>query len=176
MQRSPGLLSPELIEACTSAYFMHLYPSIPVLDEEQITHTVARIWLSAEAYCLVAALSAFVLIHPGIKHKVIDAINGFSTTSSKFAFGLALLDDIQRIRKGYDYIEAPTITSVITSYFLFCCCSSLNKQNTAWFHLREATASIQILGFHDESVYHANNYSETSVERRAFWLFLIAER
>lgn len=174
--RTPGLLTPEMINACIQAFFTYLYPTMPILEERQLNNIVADMTNSKEAYCLIASLSAFVLIQPGIMLKTNDDMNGPSGSLTNANLGMALLDEALRIRKCYDYFETPTVMSIITSFFLFGCFFGLNKHNTAWFHLREATASIQLLGMQDESAYLGRDVAETSIKRRLFWLLFITER
>lgn len=149
---------------------------MPILHKEQLDNIVSDMGYSEEAYCLISSLSAFVHIQPGIVLKTRDSLNGQSGPSTTTNLGVALLDEALRIRKGYDYFETPTFASVITSFFLFGCYFGLNKHNTAWFHLREATASVQLLGMQDESAYLGRDIVETSSKRRLFWLLFITER
>ena len=89
---------------------------------------------------------------------------------------MTLLDEAIRVRKGYDYIESPSIWSVITSFFFFGAHFCLDKHNTAWFHLREATTLAQIMGMQDENHYSQGDLIETSRRRRLYWLLFITER
>ena len=86
------------------------------------------------------------------------------------------MEESVRMRKAFDYIEGPTVDTIITSFFLFGCCFGLNKHNTGWLHLREATALAQILGMQDENTYLFDDVVETSRKRRLFWLLFVTER
>jgi hypothetical protein len=67
--------------------------------------------------------------------------------------------------------------SVITSFFLFGSHFCLDKQNTAWFHLREATTLAQLLGMHMESFYQTSgDIIENARKRRLYWLLFVTER
>ncbi|MCJ1465560.1 hypothetical protein MMC07_004178 [Pseudocyphellaria aurata] len=149
---------------------------MPILHHDQIRQYIADMIGSVEAYCLLASLCAFVLIQPGIEIKIGKGSDELTRPSNNTALGIMLLDEALRMRKAHDYIENPTITSVMTSFFLFGCYFGLNKHNTTWFHLREATASAQILGMHDESYYLEGFVQESSRKRRLFWLLFITER
>lgn len=82
-----------------------------------------------------------------------------------------------RVRKGYNYVEAPTVWTVITSFFFFGSHFCLDKHNTAWFHLREATTLAQLLGMHEEAHYTAiPDVIERSRRRRLYWLLFVTER
>lgn len=171
--RSPGLLTIDVIRGCTDFFFAQMYPAMPILHKEQVSQIVADMAFSVEAYCLISSLSAFMLIHPGIELKIGEGVNGSSRNTG---LGMILLDEALRARKAHDYIENPSVISVMTSFFLFSCYFGLNKHNTTWFHLREATASVQFLGMHQESYYLEGDVRDTSSKRRLFWLLFITER
>ncbi|CAD6574142.1 MAG: hypothetical protein ASARMPREDX12_006401 [Alectoria sarmentosa] len=174
--RATGLLTHKLIEGCTDFFFTQMYPTMPILYKDQIRHAVGDMGHSVESYCLITSFLAFMLIQPGIVLKtgyLMDQPAG-SVTNPKM--GSVLMEEAIRVRKGYDYVENPTVNTVITSFFLFGCSFGLNKHNTAWFHLREATALAQILGMQDENTYMFDNVVETSRKRRLFWLLFVTER
>ncbi len=173
---NPGLLTRELMESCHEVFFAHMYPTMPILHRDQLRQTVGEMGHSVEAYCLVTALCSFMLIQPGIAAAVIPIMDETSCSMTNPRIGQLLMDEVVRVRKGYDYVENPNVNTVITSFFLFGCCFGLNKQNTAWFHLREATALAQILGMEDQSTYLFGNVVETSRRRLLFWLLFITER
>lgn len=131
---------------------------------------------SAEAYCLMTAFCAFMLIQPGVVLKTDQVVEEQASSIDNPKLGNLLMEDSARLRKGYDYIENPTVNTAITSFFLFGCCFGLNKHNTAWFHLREATALAQVLGMQDKHTYIFDNVVETSRKRRLFWLLFVTER
>jgi hypothetical protein len=107
-----------------------------------------------------------------------DALNDFEgQAQSSLELGKLLIQETLRVRKSYDYIEAPTMWSVITSFFLFGSHFCLDKQNTAWFHLREATTLAQLLGMHMESFYQTSgDIIENARKRRLYWLLFVTER
>ncbi|KAL8946317.1 MAG: hypothetical protein Q9222_007265 [Ikaeria aurantiellina] len=98
------------------------------------------------------------------------------TSSSNTSPGKTLLDEALKSRRNHDYIENPSINAVITSFFLFGCCFGMDKHNTAWFHLREATTLAQIIGMQDEKTYASVSYMESTSMRRLFWLLFVTER
>ena len=150
---------------------------MPILPKEQIRRMAGETSRSVEAYCLITSLTAFMLIQPGIVLKAIPQLGEGAPSVTNVKVGSALMDEAIRVRKGfYDYVENPTVNTVITSFFLFGCCFGLNKHNTAYFHLREATALAQILGMQDENTYISDDVVETSRKRRLFWLLFVTER
>ena len=174
--RSSGLLSHELIEGCTDFFFTQMYPTMPILYRDQIRHALGDMGHSVESYCLITSFLAFMLIQPGILLKTGPMMEQPTASVTNPKMGSELMDEAIRVRKGHDYIESPTVNTVITSFFLFGCSFGLNKHNSAWFHLREATALAQILGMQDENTYMFDNVVETSRKRRLFWLLFVTER
>ena len=148
---------------------------MPILREEQVRQLADDMRYSEEANCLILSLCALVLIQPGFELRaghIFSELQSFTTPSLRDA----LLDEIRKGRRDYDYVENPTVLSVITSFFLFRCCIGLDRHNSAWFHLREATASVQILEMHHESHYLKGNALDNSIKRWLFWLLFITER
>lgn len=174
--RASGLLTQELIEGCSDFFFTHMYPTMPVLYRDQIRQTAADMTHSVEAYCLITAFCAFMLIQPGIVLKTGQIMEEPTSSITNPKMGNLLMEESLRIRKSCNYVENPTVNAIITSFFLFGCCYGLNKQNTGWFHLREATTLAQILGMQDESTYLFDDVVETSRKRRLFWLLFVTER
>lgn len=149
---------------------------MPILYKDELRQIVQGTSRSPEGYSLVAAFCAFMLIQPGIVMKAGPVTDEQASAIINSQVGSQLMEDSVRVRKGYDYIENPTIHTAITSFFLFGCFFGLNKHNTAWSHLREATAIAQILGLQDENTYMFDNVVETSRRRRLFWLLFVTER
>lgn len=150
---------------------------MPILHQKQLGGLVAEMDSSTEAYCLLCSFCAFMLIQPGIETKAGQAIRALERSiSSNTSFGKTLLDGALRRRKAYDYIEKPSVNAVITSFFAFGCFFGLDKHNTAWFHLREATTLAQTIGMQDEKTYANMEYTESVGMRRLFWLLFVTER
>ena len=148
---------------------------MPILYKDQMRNAVGEMGHSVESYCLITSFLAFMLIQPGIVLKtghLMDQPAGSVTNP----MGSVLMEEAIRVRKNYDYVENPTVNTVITSFFLFGCAFGLNKHNSGWFHLREATALAQILGMQDENTYMFDDVVEMSRKRRLFWLLFVTER
>ena len=152
-----------------------MYSTMPILHRDQFRNVLGAMGHSVEAYCLVAALCAFMLIQPGIASHI-PGREEPSTSMTNPKLGATLMDEAVRVRRAHDFIENPTTYTVITSFFLFGCCFGLNKHNTGWCHLRDATALAQILGMQDESSYVFGDPVENARNRRLFWLLFVTER
>lgn len=131
---------------------------------------------NVEAYCLVVSLCAYMMIQPNMVLPP-DALEGLETQpQSSLQLGQMLLQEALRVRKGYNYVETPTVWTIITSFFFFGSYFCLDKQNTAWFHLREATTLALIMGMHDEAHYQITDLIESQRRRRLYWLLFVTER
>ncbi|MCJ1376176.1 hypothetical protein MMC20_007416 [Loxospora ochrophaea] len=130
---------------------------------------------SIESYCLVSSLCAFMMIQPGIKPYTNPDVQGEPLATSNTTHGVLLLEETLRVRKAYDYLETPTIATVITSFFLSAGCFGLDRHNSAWFHLREATTLTHILGMHEESSYRLDD-ADAPRKRRLYWLLFVTEK
>jgi len=175
--RKAGLLSMEMITSCVDYFFANLYPTQPILHRVKVGETIGQMEISIEAYCLVTSLCGYMMIQPNMVLPP-GAFNDLDIPPQpSLELGQQLLKETLRVRKGYDYVEAPTVWSVITSFFLFGSYFCLDKHNTAWFHLREATTLAQLMGMHEESHYQGTgDVIENSRKRRLYWLLFVTER
>lgn len=154
-----------------------MYPTMPILNSEQLSMLATEKEGSIEAYCLLCSFCAFMLIQPGIEIKAGQAMKTLEgSLSNNTSLGRTLLDGALRRRKCYDYTDQPSVDAVITSFFAFGCFFGLDKHNTAWFHLREATTLAQIIGMQDEKTYVSVDHAESVRMRRLFWLLFVTER
>lgn len=174
--RTPGLMSLDTCEQCIEFFFAHMYPTMPILDRDEVNRIKSNAERSFEAYCLLCALSAFMMIQPGINQSPYQRASRSPSPATNPALGVSLMDEAVRVRKNLDYVEHPTVATVITSFFLFGCCFGLNKHNTAWLHLRDATAIAQLLGMQEEVTYTNGSKLESALKRRLFWLLFVTER
>jgi len=131
---------------------------------------------SPEAFCLISSLCAFMLIQPNLQLPPNMAAKGVSDIAYSYNLGKDLLAETLEVRKTCNYVENPTLASVTTSFFLFGCHFCLEKHNTAWFHLREATTLALFLGMHQEDLYNGRDQIEDMLRRRLFWLLFVTER
>lgn len=149
---------------------------MPILRRDQVQQLIGEMSNSMEAYCLIASLCAFMLIQPGIATSVGLVMDEPVESITNPRMGGALVEEAVRVRKGFEYIENPTVDSVLTSFFLFGCCFGLSRHNTAWHHLREATSQVYSLGMQNEESYQYGMPLEISRKRRLFWLLFVSER
>lgn len=171
-----NLLTLDMITACVDYYFANVYPTQPILQRIKVGETIGQMGSNVEAYCLVMSLCGYMLIQPNMSVPL-NASEGLDIVpQSSYQLGQILVQETLRARKSYEYVENPTIWTVITSFFLFGSHFCLDKHNTAWFHLRESTTLAQLLGMHDEMHYQIPDVTESSRRRRLYWLLFVTER
>lgn len=149
---------------------------MPILHRQTFAETVSQIDNNLEAYCLVTSLCGYMLIQPNLELPPSILENGDFRPQSNVEFGRALMRETLNARKAFDYVEAPTVRSVATSFFLFGSYFCLDLHGTAWFHLREATTLALTAGMHEEVSYKKLESIESSRRRRLFWLLFVTER
>jgi hypothetical protein len=173
--RTQGLLTKGLVDTCLDFFFANVYPSTPVLQRLKAQEAAVSMERSTEAYCLIVALCAYVMIQANMK----VSSNTFSRPEvaqmSNMTLGHALLEESVRVRNGYDFKENPTHMTLLTSWFYSGSYFGLARENTAWGYLREATTQAQLLGMHDEETYK-HDPLDISRKRVLYWLLFIAER
>lgn len=172
----PESVDKQLVYTCIDAFFTHMYPTMPIFDRHQLQGRVKDMDRSINAYCVVVSLCAFVMIQPGLTAN--DTSSGsVLTTRECLVFGKALFEEAVRARRMGMAIDNPSADAVITAFFLFTCSFGLERHNTAWFYLREATTLAEILGMNDESHYDSSLEMALAIrQRRLFWLLFVTER
>lgn len=174
--RSEGLLSSQMVQECVDFFFENLYPTMPVLDRQTLLSNVQDLDHSLETYLLITSLCAFMMIQPEMKLPGSFVWKGQVLEHGKHTSGVALLEEVHRLRRGAEYIESPTLETILASFFLFACYFGLDKHNIAWFYLREATTLTEILGMQYETTYGSGDMKENSRKRRIYWLLFVTER
>ncbi|KNG52794.1 transcription factor Pf2 [Stemphylium lycopersici] len=172
---TPGLLPRVLVDSCIYYFFRHVYPSEPVLHRQQAQKAIDQMCSSTEAYCMIAALCAYVMIHAHYKPPVSVLPRPEMANESNVKIGHVLLEESIRVRKGYKHQDNPSNLTVLTSWFYSECCFGLAEKYTPWTYLREATTQAQLLGMHDEDNYKGDPL-DASHMRILYWVLFIAER
>lgn len=162
-------LSPEVIRWCLDAYFEHKYPLTPILHRGQVE---ARLWdspISPEHYSLVAACCAVIALSPEI----------LPPPPSELIIPPAdfLISETIRAREQCNVSENQSLTHVQISFFLYAVYFCKDKDNAAWYYLRESITMLQTLRLHEETTYStAEDPLLVTYGRRMFWVLFITER
>jgi hypothetical protein len=174
--RTPSLLPPGLVESCIDFFFANLYPSQPILQRQRLQDSVMSMDQNAGSYCMLVGLCAYVMIQSNMSVPPTVPLHPEMAQLPPISLGITLLEETVRVRKGHDYAENPSVTSILTSFFIYGSFFCLDKDNSAWFHLREATTMAQLIGMHDEETYKTTDTLECAYRRRLYWLLFVAER
>ncbi|KAH8595524.1 fungal-specific transcription factor domain-containing protein [Bisporella sp. PMI_857] len=172
---TPGLLTTEMMKDCIEFFFANMYPTLPILHRGRIEYQALNAETNVDNYCLLTSLCAFMMIQPGMAIPG-DPMGLDNHPGANLVSGNLLMEETLRVRKSYDYLEAPTINSLVTSFFLFGCYFGLELHNKAWFHLREATTLAHILGMQREETYMEFDTVDAARRRRLYWLLFVTER
>lgn len=154
-----------------------MYPTVPILHRQRLEQQARFVDRDIDSYCLLSSLCAFVMIQPGMPAPGDPmGFNGMGMNDANVLTGQLLMEETIRVRKGYDHLESPLLSSLCTSYFLFACNYGLDLHNKAWFHLREATTLAHILNMNKEESYMQYDMIDSSRRRRLYWLLFVTER
>lgn len=174
--RQSDLLGSQLIDDCIDVFFKSMFPTMPILHRDRLhAKVMTELGSSVEIFCLVGSLCAFMMLQTGMKHPGNFAMDPIAVKERCVA-ATALLEEVIRVRKGYEYIDNPSLDAVRTSFFLYGAYFNLDRHNTAWFHLREATTLAQIMCLQEEHTYLVGDRTENIYRRRLFWLLFVTER
>ncbi|KAM7218279.1 hypothetical protein V8F06_006342 [Rhypophila decipiens] len=177
---NPGLLSSEMVKQSLDFFFTNMYPSMPILQRQRLEQQSLYMDQNLDTYCLLTSLCAFMMLQPGM---TMPGVGGDpysfneSMPGANLISGTLLLEETIRVRKGFNYMDAPSLNTLCTSYFLFACNYGLDIHNKAWFHLREATTLMHMIGMDKERTYQEQyDKVESSRRRRLYWLLFVTER
>lgn len=172
---TPGLLASEMAKECIEFFFANMYSIMPILQRQRLEQQAMYLDQSLDTYCLVTSLCAWMMFQPGMNIPSADPLLEH-LAGANIASAMVLIEETVRVRKGYEYQEAPTLNSLCTSYFLFCSHYALEMHDKAWFYLREATTLAHIIGMNKEETYLQFDNVEASRRRRLYWLLYVTER
>ena len=172
---TPGLMTAEMARESVDFFFANMYTIMPILNRQRLEHELMFIDQNIDTYCLMAALSAFMMFQPGMSmpglDPVLDHIPGANIVSATL-----LMEEAIRVRKAHEYLDCPTLSSVCTSYLLFSCHYAMELHDKAWFYLREATTLAHIMGMTKEETYTQREDFQGPTMRRLYWLLFVTER
>lgn len=139
---------------------------------------IQRVRGSASRSADSASKCAYMLIQPNMRlpGTMKFELGSGSDPSATAELGATLLAEAVEARRACNYYENPCHVSVTTSFFFFGCYFCLEKHNTAYFHLREATTLALLMGMNQEATYAAGDVVESAFTRRLFWLLFVTER
>ncbi|PSR87108.1 hypothetical protein BD289DRAFT_367533, partial [Coniella lustricola] len=173
---TPGLLTGDMARECLDFFFAHMYPHMPILNRQHLEQQAPFMDQSLDTYCLLTSLCALMMLQPGMGIPGGDPFGLDNMPGANIVSSTVLMEETTRVRKSFDYTESPSLNTLATSYFLFACYYGLDMHEKAWFHLREATTLMHIVGMNREEFYAQMEPVESSRRRRLYWLLLVTER
>jgi hypothetical protein len=173
---TPGLLTNEMVKECVQFFFENMYPQMPILDRRQVEQQMLYMEQNRDAYCLLTALCAFVMLQPGMTMPRNDPFNLDMMPGANIVSSQLLVEEALRVRKGYEYLDSITLNGLATNIFLYGCAYGRQDHDRAWVYLREATTMVHLAGMNKEEHYLHLEPVESSRRRRLFWLLYTSER
>lgn len=85
-------------------------------------------------------------------------------------------EECLRERKSFDYVEASSTLSIMTSFFLFAYYGNHERHVQAWHYLQESITCAENMEMDDETHYAKLESTESQWRRRLYWLLFITER
>jgi len=174
-----GLLTQDLIKDAIEFFFANMYSNMPILHRQRLEQQAMYMETSLDTYCLLSALCALMMFQPGMTLPGVSSDPyglDLNVPGANLISGTVLMEETIRVRKGYDYLESPTLNTMCTSYFLSSCYYAMEMHDKAWYHLREATTLALMIGLNREDTYVQFDNIEASRRRRLYWLLLATER
>lgn len=164
-------VSATVIRWCLDVYFKHKYPLTPILHRQQMEQCLLNLSSSPEQYGLAAALCAVISLSPEV----------FSTSSPPLGISIPsadlLISETLRSRQHCNLVENQSLIHVQTSFLLYAAFFCLDKDNAAWYYLRESLTMLQTLRLHEEATYSdIDDQYLSTYARRMFWVLFITER
>jgi hypothetical protein len=147
-------------------YQQELYPVWPVVRRDDLVSRL-RDKTDIEAYVLATAISAVTIAQLNLPAE--DALD-------LPVSGLAMALESERARHEMDYRDNPSISVLLSSFFLHIASANTGKIHKATFLLREAITFAQILGLDKGSHFHHLCKQEAQLHLRIVWLLFITER
>ncbi|OQE19377.1 hypothetical protein PENFLA_c019G02929 [Penicillium flavigenum] len=172
--KTPGLLSRELVDACSGYFFLRMRGTVPVLQPGSFQKQVDLADTSLHAYCLVTAFCAFVVTQTGfaVEHSSLGLSQGFCTEE----FRSSLIEEATEARKHIDPFTDPVRQSIIISFLLYGCHIGLGNQRHAYYFLRESTTLYTASALESQASSAQMDGDDPSLAGKLFWLLVVSER
>lgn len=169
----PTRLPPSFFLPYVKLFFSHLFPIMPVLDRHVYLDSDLLQGhekpLTSSNYALLTALAAATVVQ-------LNLPTAFSSEDAPAVSPELLIRHCLEERARMDYIEEPSTSTVMTSFFLFAYYGNMERHSKAWYYLQEAITFAETLNLHDEEASMDLGTVEVQWRRRIFWLLFITER
>ncbi|KAJ6150270.1 hypothetical protein N7471_001469 [Penicillium samsonianum] len=172
--KTPGLVSQELVDACSGYFFSRMRGTVPVLQPGSFQKQVDLADTCLHAYCLVTAFCAFVVTQTGfaVEHASLEFSQGFCTED----YRNSLIEEATEARKHIDPFTDPVRQSIITAFLLYGCHIGLGNQRHAYYFLRESTTLYTASALESQASSAQVDDDDPSLAGKLFWLLVVSER
>lgn len=151
-----------------------LYNVWPVLSSTELMDLLIADEDDHHSWALAASVCAAVIAQLRLpEHNFFSeaSLDGEAiSTSHQFAA------DANHFREQFDYRETPSLSSVLTSFFLHVYCANDDRLRAAGLYLREALTLIHMLGMHLSNSYTGLLSEERELRLRVYWILFVSER
>lgn len=162
-------MSSSMMSQCVKQWFHHLYPIMPVIHQSTFGRKLNSLEdLSPEDKCLVLSMCAVTILHASPPSDL--------TLDAKKDLGRQFLSHFLNIRRGSEWIETASLTTIIASYFASVSYFELKQPRSSNFYVREATGMALEQGLQLDSFYVGMNHVAEICHRRTFALLFVTER
>lgn len=171
-RRPRNQVSAEDLLPLIEMFFDHLFPIMPVLDRKKYFKSKMlgdEIALPPGEHALLTAVSALTIVQLSLPGHFVP--NDVPTISAG-----TLIEECLRTRHNCNYIENPSLSTVLTSFFLFGYYGNLEKHNQARHFLHEAISFAEAIKLDDEVYLSQLDSRQEQWYRRTFWLLFVTER
>lgn len=90
--------------------------------------------------------------------------------------GAHMAAEAWRMRASLDYLEHPSISTLLSSFFLHIAAANRREIRKAAFLLREAITCAQLLGLDQAAYYLGLPRDKAQLQLRIVWLLFVTER
>lgn len=152
-------------------FYQRVYPMMPVFDAAWMHAKLAdkRSMGDKQFAAFVLAMVALSLVHP-LNPDEMEQKEARARQAS------TLLDEVCRLRSGWNYGCQNSVESVLTSYLFFGTLFELGHAEGARFRLLESIIMAQSMRLGDINTYRGLGADETKRRMRMYWILAITER
>ncbi|KAI5460439.1 hypothetical protein BGZ63DRAFT_424945 [Mariannaea sp. PMI_226] len=171
LQKMMELAPVAVIDHCAERFFIRLYPTIPILTQDYVSHLKVAAnstseW-AFEAYCVLVAMCAQVLLQAEDPDDLF--LQGIIPNKNAM-YGQMMLDLAVTSHQMIPRNVKPTLNQCLLTFFLYACHSRLSRHSQAFIFLREATTLFHLFRFDDLE----SNFKPLATQ--LFWVLVVSER
>ena len=160
-------ITPVLLEPYLDIYHYKLFSVWPIVNKDLLVARLQAAESDVCAYMLACSVCAATMVQ--LQLSVFGPCEDVLQP-------IAMLTEIEDLRRRYDYRESPSMDFLATSFFMHVAYTNLGRLTTSTLLLREAVTLAYILDLHRPSHYDEITSVERSSHLRMFWILFITER